>query len=349
MLSVKGVYRPLVSVVIVTYNRKNDLKEAIESARAQSYDKVEIVVVDNNSADGTIDLLRDEFPAITTVRLAQNGGPCVGRNVGAAKATGDILFFLDDDATLDSDAIHRIVQRFSLEPGLAVIVSQILDANSGNPDRSCPRAVAGPLDEEFYLPEMGNEGATAFRREGFRRAGGWAEHLVQCSEGRDLSYRILDAGYRIVYFPPAVAHHRLSPLGNQSRERIAYRKAYLTIRNELWITWTYLPVSRAVLETAIKVVYYPLASARQGTLLACLRGILAACKSLPLVLRTRRRPIHRDTLAKVDRMMQGDVVQDPRELEGIAPVNLLRFLTTKWRLLRDPQRIAQASQQCTKC
>jgi GT2 family glycosyltransferase len=326
----------LVSIIIVTHNRKNDLRDAITSVRAQTYQGIEIIVVDNGSTDGTMDLLRNEFQTITAIALPRNTGPCVARNVGISNAAGEILFFLDDDATLHTDAITRIVRRFSREPELAVIVSQIKGPSytpAGEPFRA---HAAAPVAKESYLPELGSEGATAIRREALRYAGPWSEHLFQCSEGRDLSYRILDGGYRILHFPEAVAYHRRSPLGKESRRRIAQRKAYLTIRNELWIAWTYLPARRAALETAIKLVYYPLASIRQGTLFPCMRGIIAACRGAQPVL-IRRRPIRSETLARMDHMLRYRTGADPGHLSRTQSSALssvmkrkLRYLLSSW-------------------
>ena len=85
---------PLVSVVIITWNRKDDVLESIQSIYEQNYQNVEIVVVDNGSTDGTADALAQGFPGVKIVALDRNTGVSEGRNLGVAAAKGDIIFFL---------------------------------------------------------------------------------------------------------------------------------------------------------------------------------------------------------------------------------------------------------------
>ena len=84
-----------VSVIIPTYNRKGMLLEALESAKAQTYDQVEIIVVDDGSTDGTFESLQND-PHIQLVRQ-ENSGPSAARNHGLRLAHGEYLAFLDSD------------------------------------------------------------------------------------------------------------------------------------------------------------------------------------------------------------------------------------------------------------
>ena len=118
---------PLVSVVIITWNRKDDVLEGVQSIYEQNYQNVEIVVVDNGSTDGTADALAQGFPGVKIVGLDRNTGVSEGRNLGVAAAKGDIIFFLDSDASLGNDTLSDIVHKFQHDPTIGVITCKILN------------------------------------------------------------------------------------------------------------------------------------------------------------------------------------------------------------------------------
>ncbi|MFC1763136.1 glycosyltransferase family 2 protein [Planctomycetota bacterium] len=88
--------KPLVSVIVPTYNRANIVCSAIESILAQTYQPLEIIVVDDGSTDETESVLRQYNKAITYVKK-NNGGVSSARNRGVAQAKGEIICFLDSD------------------------------------------------------------------------------------------------------------------------------------------------------------------------------------------------------------------------------------------------------------
>ncbi len=85
-----------VSVIIPTFNRKNFLKEAIESVLLQSYKNFEIIVVDDGSTDGTREMIKSEYKMIKYI-YQKNSGPSAARNRGIVEAKGEYISFLDSD------------------------------------------------------------------------------------------------------------------------------------------------------------------------------------------------------------------------------------------------------------
>ena len=96
---------PLVSVLIITWNRRDDVLAAVGSVCDQAYRNYEVIVVDNGSTDGTADALQQAYPAVTVVHLDRNTGVAEGRNAGITVAKGEIVFILDSDASLDREKI----------------------------------------------------------------------------------------------------------------------------------------------------------------------------------------------------------------------------------------------------
>ncbi|MER7166867.1 glycosyltransferase family 2 protein, partial [Micromonospora sp. NPDC000207] len=110
---------PLVSVVIPCYNRARTVELCVRSVQRQTYPHIEIVVVDDASTD-------DSYTAAvatgaTVVRATTNGGPGAARNIGADRARGEILFFLDADVALEPGSVAAAVAQLRADPGLGAI------------------------------------------------------------------------------------------------------------------------------------------------------------------------------------------------------------------------------------
>ena len=143
---------PLVSVLIVTWNRKADVLEAIQSVVDQEYVPVEIVVVDNGSTDGTVPVIRAAYQDVTLVALDHNTGITHGRNAGIAVATGEIIFCLDSDASLARDTLTNVVDKFADMPDVGIITCKILNAQTGALDPQTwtfAEVVKADQDREF--------------------------------------------------------------------------------------------------------------------------------------------------------------------------------------------------------
>src|SRR4030088_3482036 len=108
------------SVVIVTKDRKSELRRAITSAIRQT-EPLEIVVIDDASSDGTSDMIRLEFPQVRLDRSPISLGVVAQRNRGALLCSGDVVFSIDDDAEFStSKVIEQTLAGFS-HPRVAAI------------------------------------------------------------------------------------------------------------------------------------------------------------------------------------------------------------------------------------
>jgi glycosyltransferase involved in cell wall biosynthesis len=109
--------RPLVSVIIPTRDRLPMLREAVDSARAQTYARCEIVVLDDGSGDGTWDWLRTQ-PDLRALRFERPRGPSAARNAAARAARGELLAFLDSDDLFLPHKLRRQVALLQADPRL---------------------------------------------------------------------------------------------------------------------------------------------------------------------------------------------------------------------------------------
>ena len=138
--------------------------------------------------------------ACAGVGLAEDRGIPAGRNAGAGHARGELLFFLDDDASLaEPDALARVAARFGADPALGLLQLRV--------DRARRRTRVARLGAAAARrrPARGSEvtavweGAVAIPRALFDQVGGWPEEFRFVHEGVDLAWRVMDAGCRVEY------------------------------------------------------------------------------------------------------------------------------------------------------
>jgi GT2 family glycosyltransferase len=283
---------PLVSVLIIAWNRKNETIKSIEDVYGQSYRNFEVVLVDNGSNDGTVEAVRGLYPQVKTIALEKNSG-IAARNAGIAISKGEIILCLDSDASPGRESISNVVRKFQADPKLGVINSKIVNALTNRLD-----AVAGwsysekdkeDQDKEF-LSSSFSEGGAAIRSELFSKVGCFWEPLFFGCEGFEFSLRVLDAGYNILYFPDSIIYHRVaseSRIQDGRRDSLFFRNflyIYL-LRFPWWLMGLYLP-----LKTAASFIR----GIRRGYLRDMFRSFLEFLENIPFLLRERQ-PIRNET------------------------------------------------------
>jgi glycosyltransferase involved in cell wall biosynthesis len=202
-----------VSVVIPVYNGKRTIERCLEAVLAQDYppDCWEVVVVDNNSTDGTPEIV-SKYP-VRLVYERQIQGPHAATNTGVRAAQGDVLVFTDSDCIPDQGWLRAMVAPFADRQVVAVggrieayqpktLIERFLQKES--PFVNCLR-----LSDDF--PASIITGNAAFRADDFRRVGMFNANMYTGAEV-DLSYRIqLQTGKRAVYVEQAVVYHMYTP------------------------------------------------------------------------------------------------------------------------------------------
>jgi arabinofuranan 3-O-arabinosyltransferase len=174
-----------VSVIVPTRNSARTVKRCLESVRGQTFPDIELIVVDNASTDGTVDIaggLADTVCGLGRERSEQ-------RNIGAALATGEHLLFLDSDQVLEPTVVADAVDVFERDGRVGLLVIPELERGSGFYVRC--RA----LEKRLYLGDAAAEAARVYRATAFSDAGGFDEALTG-PEDYDLADRVLAQGWR---------------------------------------------------------------------------------------------------------------------------------------------------------
>src|SRR6266581_1338630 len=125
MSSTGTVRQARVSAIVVSYNSRRDIGACLASLKASSCRPHEIILVDNNSQDGTADLVRREFPDVTVLDFWDNAGFAEANNRGFRLAAGEYCFLLNPDAVVSVDTVSRLVEELDAHPGAGVAVPKV--------------------------------------------------------------------------------------------------------------------------------------------------------------------------------------------------------------------------------
>ncbi len=209
------------SVIIPTYNRKDMLKECLDSLFNQTYpeDKYEIIVVDDGSTDGTEDLVKNLQKSYSNLVYLkqQNQGPAAARNLGAQHAKADIFVFTDSDCVMPPDFLNNVVSCFKRNPEISACVGYEVSVFKNKPFEG--------LSEYFKLQykkkkreekvfytftpiALLNSNRCAIKKDIFLDIGGFDTRFKwSAGEDVDLGYRLLKRSYKICFTDNFFIYH----------------------------------------------------------------------------------------------------------------------------------------------
>jgi mycofactocin system glycosyltransferase len=220
---------PNISIVIPVKDRADELERCLSSISVLNYpqEKLQIIVVDDGSSDDSSQVAQ-QFQALVVPSGGVGRGPAAARNVGALRATGEILAFIDSDCTASREWLNELLPAFN-NPSMAAVGGQVDGmCNESAVDRyestmsslslgSRERSGSGGNDT-FYLPSCN----LLVRRSAFRSAGGFKDEM-HVGEDVDLTWRLRDNGWTISYIPAGnVLHEHRSSIKSFMSRRFDY-------------------------------------------------------------------------------------------------------------------------------
>ncbi len=242
--------KPL-SFVIITYNRPEDMLALAKNIASlqRARELLEEVIVLNNASTADYSAFESFIQAVPDIpfryiRSGENLGVARGRNFALQQGKAPLVIMLDDDAEMgNTDCLVRLLEVFdrTAEGRSKAIVSfkVLYYENRQMQVNAFPHKDFQKLKDRHFLETYYYAGgAHAIRREALASAGMYPEDFFYGMEEYDLSYRILDAGYAIVYTDEVVMLHKESPLGRQPKKE----KLQQMWVNKSKVAWRYLPV-----------------------------------------------------------------------------------------------------------
>lgn len=275
---------PILSIIVVSWNVEDRLRDCLNSVAAGSLDLTrEVIVVDNDSADGSADMVEAEFPDAVLIRNPDNRGFAVACNQGIEVARGRIILLLNPDTLVIDDVLAETVRYLDDHEDVGALGCQLLDVD-GSVHDSCSRH---PSLTNLALVTSGLARLPWPRVLGRYEYGGWDrrserdvdvvtgcymmmprrvldevgvldERFFFCGEETDLCLRIRRAGYKVRFAPVGAIVHE----GNASGRQLRARRSVLLSRGlaqlhgkhggalAAWTAWALLMahnVSRAVI------------------------------------------------------------------------------------------------------
>ncbi len=241
---------PRVSVVLVTYNARPFLKDLFDSLDRQTFRDFEIVAVDNDSKDDTVEFFRRRG-GIVLLPQDRNTGFAEGCNIGMAAARGEILFLLNQDTTLDPECVAELVRTMDANPRAAICGAKMLFHHEPGIlnsfgleasrflyfwDRGVFEPDEGQYDDRPVLAVSG--GAMAVRAGTLR---GFDEAYFLYQEDVDFCLRAVLAGWDVITAPGAKVYHKQTFEGHAPSHR-NFRNPANRLRTILKLAgWPILP------------------------------------------------------------------------------------------------------------
>lgn len=247
----------LVSVIIVNYNGKQYLEKCLASLSDIKYDNYEIILVDNNSDDSSVEFVQKNFSPVKIIQLDSNHGFAEPNNIGVKNAKGDLLLFLNNDTVVEPDFLGELVSAMS-DPKTAICQSMLLKPN-GDVDSSGD--FIDSIGVTFSTFEKITETREIFsakaasmlvRRDIFERLGGFDEKFFVSFEDIDLSWRARILGYKILINPKSIVYH----VGGQTIKKIREEVIFHGFKNQLILKLTNFETGYSVKSMVVFFFYY---------------------------------------------------------------------------------------------
>ena len=224
----------LLSIVTLNYKKKELTLDCVDSLVQQfvkefSEDKMELIIVDNDSQDDSVSVMRaaikdKQYKNVQVIAHPSNAGFGAGCNVGAAVATGDYILFLNNDTVVQDSGIWNMVQYLHAHPDIAILGGKLhnadgsVQASSGNFYTLWYATLLlfggqkfGPLDKSptsIQKVDWVKGALLLIRRKAFEELGGFDEKIFMYTEDMELCYRAHMAGKRIYFYPDVQIVHK---------------------------------------------------------------------------------------------------------------------------------------------
>ena len=282
----------LVSIVMLSFNRKKDVEEGVQELLEQNYKHIEIIVVDNGSADNTAEMIKTKLPQVKLIALKENIG-VAAYNKGFEQAQGKYIVILDDDSFPETNAIPRMVEEFEKNPQLGIVAFDVRNYYDYRKTNINPEGCEEHQHDETEVPryQMAFNGAgVGIRKTCLQEVGGYPGEFFLYWNEQDLSIRVLNAGYQIQWFPGIISLHKYSPSNRES-----WRAPFYYTRNLYWLIWKYFPWKKLLKDT-IQLLFYSLYSSFEQKTLVYLKATLAALFNIREI---KRKPARKTIIANL--------------------------------------------------
>ncbi|MFI5171393.1 MAG: glycosyltransferase family 2 protein [Chitinophagales bacterium] len=262
--------KPVVALVILSWNGKKFLEQFLLSIVKLTYQPLDIYIADNASTDDSIAFIKQNFPSIHIISLKNNEGFAKGYNIALKEVVADYYFLVNQDVEVTENCIEPLLELMESDMNIAACQPKILSFNNrdqfeyagaagGYLDKFgyvfCRGRIFGSLENNESQYQQTEEifwasGAAFFiRAELFKRFKGFDGDFVAHMEEIDLCWRLKRAGYKIMYVPDSVVYH----VGGGSLASGNPHKTYLNYRNNLFMMFKNYESSELIWKLPVRI------------------------------------------------------------------------------------------------
>ncbi len=288
------------SVIIPNWNGKDLLGPCLESLYRQEFNDFATIVVDNGSHDGSVAFVQKNFPQVTIIRFEENRGFSAAVNAGIVASNSAYVALLNNDTLVQPRWLKELVGALDANAEVASVASKILffsdptSVNSAGDEFSWfgvayqRRLTRGDADL-FNTPRFvfsACAAAALYRRELFEKIGLFDESFFAYHEDVDLGFRSQLAGYRCLFVPTAIVHHK----HRATSSRMPSRWFYLRERNKYFVLIKNLPAKLLFICLPLIVIHEGLCLVKavfRGYPVSYARALRDVIRDLPRLLRIR--------------------------------------------------------------
>lgn len=289
-------------IVVANWNGKDLIKKCLDSLQQQSY-SAEIVVVDNGSVDGSVELIEKEYPEIHLIKEGKNHGFAGGVNIGiryAMEKKADAVALFNNDAVAEKDWLKQLVSTLDKNTKIGIVTGKLMRSDRKHIDSTgdfytiwgmpFPRG-RNQLDKGQFDSEEkvfgASGGASLYRAKMLEEIGLFDERFFAYYEDVDISFRAQLSGWGILYQPKALAYHKVSATSSKMAKNFT---RYHSIKNLLILYtknmparlyWRYLPLF------ILQMLRLAASSLLKGGFLAYLKAAGRFILYLPAILLSR--------------------------------------------------------------
>ena len=242
---------PRYSLIIITFRRDDILQENLDmlSEAIGMREDCELVLIDNNEDALNRSAFFDRFRHATYYKPRVNRGVSGGRNDGLARAKGEILIFLDDDAFIHPPNFpDRLGEIFDRDTRLGAVAFKSVNYYTGKSDPSeFPHTNKRRDPDQSFLTFRFIGVGHAIRASALKQTGPYVDDFFYAGEEFDLSWRLIKCGYTILYEPDIWVQHKKHPGGRLSGSRACEQ----LLLNKLRLAYMHLPLGYFILNSAL--------------------------------------------------------------------------------------------------
>lgn len=262
---------PSVAIVILNWNGRSYLEQFIPSVLASTYTNKRVIVADNASTDGSVEFLKNHYPAVEVLINSSNEGFAKGYNTALNKVDADYYVLLNSDVEVSAGWIEPVISLMESDRAIAACQPKILAYNNKH-QFEYAGACGGWIDNFGYPFTRGRifescetdngqydsvqpcfwaSGASLFvRAPVYHQLGGLDEYFFAHQEEIDLCWRMQLSGYKIYVQPASVVYH----VGGGTLPKGNNRKTFLNFRNNLAMMYKNLPGTTALWKLPVRLL-----------------------------------------------------------------------------------------------